>query len=263
MLCVVSGSTLLFVSTIIQYWTPYYLKKVLYVEESAVDIAFIVTCVTSPTLGILFGGFIIQKFGGYESKNCLNICCIFGIFCLVIAIPITQFDTIGGFATFLWIFLFFGGAIIPNIIGISLSTLPNELRGSANSSTNFFNNIIGFILAPILYGFISERTKSSPRFAYGFSVIYSVVPLFFMCLANYYRRKDFFNIKNTIKENIKQENDVSKIEKLGIILDKENQILNQQIDSEDVEEVNISQVKIEVSFIIFYKLLFLDGGPRW
>jgi hypothetical protein len=79
-----------------------------------------------------------------------------------------------------------------------------------------------------------------------------------MCLANYFRRKDFFNNKNIAKENIKQENDVSKIEKSGIILNKDNQTLNQQYDSNNMGEINISQVKIEVSLKYLFTKLILD-----
>jgi hypothetical protein len=118
MLCVAAYFSLMFISTIIQFWTSDYLKIVIKAESSMILVSFILTCLTAPVLGIITGGCIVQKFGGYESKNALNVCSVFGILAVLFAIFITQLDSLVGFATFLWIFLFFGGCIVPNLIGI-------------------------------------------------------------------------------------------------------------------------------------------------
>jgi MFS family permease len=203
MLCVAANSILLFISTIIQFWTSDYLEKVLKFEKSFILISFVLTCITAPTLGIIFGACVVQKFGGYESKNSLLICCVFAILCVMCSFPITQFNSVPGFVTFLWLFLFFGGSIVPNIIGITLSSLPNNLRAAGNSSTNFFNNLIGFIPAPFFYGIIFEKTKeSSPKFAYGLSVLISFSVLILMIIANIFWRRKFQETPKVAVEQI-------------------------------------------------------------
>ncbi len=82
-------------------------------------------------------GAIVQKMGGYETKQALNILGIYGIFAVLFSIFIIQFNSLIGFAAFLGLFLFFGWCIVPNLMGVILSSLPSELRASGNSATNF------------------------------------------------------------------------------------------------------------------------------
>lgn len=250
MLCVAAYFSLMFISTIIQFWTSDYLKIVIKAESSMILVSFILTCLTAPVLGIITGGCIVQKFGGYESKNALNVCSVFGILAVLFAIFITQFDSLVGFATFLWIFLFFGGCIVPNLIGITLCSVPHELRAAASSSTNFFNSIFGFTPAPYFYGLLFNKTKHhSPKFAYGFSCTYSVVVFILIVLANYFRRKDFQTVTNE-KEEIS-----SKVEKSAEINFKKADFTNQQeiisnnntrIANKHNNVIDVSDVKIEV-----------------
>lgn len=250
MLCVAGYFSLMFISTIIQFWTSDYLKIVIKAESSMILVSFILTCLTAPVLGIITGGCIVQKFGGYESKNALNVCSVFGILAVLFAIFITQFDSLVGFATFLWIFLFFGGCIVPNLIGITLCSVPHELRAAASSSTNFFNSIFGFTPAPYFYGLLFNKTKHhSPKFAYGFSCTYSVVVFILIVLANYFRRKDFQTVTNEKEEKS------SKVEKSVEINFKKADFTNQQeimsnnntrIANKHNNVIDVSDVKIEV-----------------
>ena len=115
--CVLAVCVLNFISTAIQYWVSDYFKNVLKFDEDSVFICFVITCVTAPTLGIIVGGCIVQKYGGYESKKSIFFVLGFGIICASDAILITFQKTIIGYSIVLWIFLFFGGAMVPNLIG--------------------------------------------------------------------------------------------------------------------------------------------------
>jgi len=59
-----SGTVLFYIVTVIQFWISNYLKDVLHIEDKEIFISFVITCVTSPTLGIIIGGWIVQKAGG-------------------------------------------------------------------------------------------------------------------------------------------------------------------------------------------------------
>ena len=83
---------------------------------------FVLTAITSPTLGVFFGGWIIDRLGGYKGKKqrskSLSICCIFGACACSVAFPCTFFGhwfylTI----FFLWALLFFGAATLPACTG--------------------------------------------------------------------------------------------------------------------------------------------------
>ncbi len=111
-----SVTTLLFISTAIVYWTSDYLEKVLLVPTHKILIVFIITCITAPSLGIVVGGCIVQKLGGYEAKHSITICFLFSLIAWILAIPIYWLE-FTGFAICLWLILFFGGSIIPNLMG--------------------------------------------------------------------------------------------------------------------------------------------------
>jgi MFS family permease len=183
---------LLFIVTAIQYWISDYLKIVLKIEETVITIAFVVTCVTAPTLGIILGGIVVQKYGGYEKKVASLICVIFSVLagCCSIAIPI--FSDIVGFAIFLWLFFFFGGAIVPNIVGIYLSSLPVELRGAGNSVSNVLINGLGYLPAPYIYGAIFDNTVNThPRMSLAITVNYCWVGVILLIVSMILRFREF------------------------------------------------------------------------
>ncbi len=154
---------LLFIVTAITFWISDYLKFVMNTQESLILTLFVVTCVTAPTTGIVVGGCLVQKLGGYEAKIASRFVVICGIISAACSIAIPLFDNIIGFAIFLWLFLGFGSAIVPNIIGIYISSLPIELRGSGNSVSNTLINAVGYLPAPYIYGAIMDATNHSNK----------------------------------------------------------------------------------------------------
>ncbi len=184
---------LLFISTAIQFWTSSYLINVVKIEQKVVFVAFVVSCITAPTLGILVGGYIVHKCGGYEGRKSLFICSIYGLFALLTGIPIVFCNDILSFAIFLWLFLFFGGSIVPNLMGIILSSLPHQMRAAGNSVTLFITTVLGFLPAPIVYGIIYDATKKTkaPKLAYGIIINYSVASLILIIIGTIIREREF------------------------------------------------------------------------
>jgi MFS family permease len=192
MISTASVVVLLFIVTAIQYWITDYLTIVIQADRDAITIAFVVTCVTAPTLGIIIGGCIVQRYGGYESKVASLWCVIFaGIAgCCSISIPI--FNDIIGFAIVLWLFFFFGGAIVPNIVGIYISSLPIELRGAGNSFSNTLINGFGYLPAPYVYGAVFDATADvNKKISLAAVVNYCWVGVALLALSMYYRYKSF------------------------------------------------------------------------
>ena len=58
---------LFFVVTGIQYWTPDYMQEVLHANHDTVTIYFSVTTLSGPVAGVVVGGILTTKLGGYSS----------------------------------------------------------------------------------------------------------------------------------------------------------------------------------------------------
>lgn len=206
------------------------------IDETVVFIAFVVSCVTAPTFGIIIGGYIVHKCGGYEGRKSLLICTLYGLCAFLTGIPIVFCNGILSFALFLWLFLFFGGSIVPNLTGIILSSLPNNLRAAGNSVTLFITTLIGFLPAPIVYGTIYEATKftNAKRLAYGLIINYSVIALILITIGTIIREREF---KKRIKKN----------ETMKYAADLENKLQQNKSENENLKDN--SEVKIESSHI--------------
>ena len=75
-------TSLYFVVTGVQYWGTAYLSVTLSARMPLVNLLFIVCAATGPTLGVFFGGYVIDVLGGYRGMRqrvvALELCCVFG-----------------------------------------------------------------------------------------------------------------------------------------------------------------------------------------
>ena len=76
------------------------------------------------------------------------------LFACCSAIPMPWIDDLVGVIVCLWLLLFFGGFIMPNLTGILLNSVPPKERAVANSVANFFYNLLGYLPAPFAYGLV-------------------------------------------------------------------------------------------------------------
>jgi len=112
-----SVTCLFFVITGVQFWISYYMNIVLGINEQTVFVCFSIVCITAPTLGVIAGGFIIQKFGGYNDTSSIDICLKLGYVAAIISCPVPFVSSLSVFVFLLWLLLFFGGAIVPGLTG--------------------------------------------------------------------------------------------------------------------------------------------------
>lgn len=202
-------TSLIFVSTAIVFWSNDYCRNVLFAKQGEILSVFIIVCLSGPILGILAGGAVIDKFaGGYEGKHSLTYGLVFVSLAMASGLPVRVADTLYTFALILWGILFFGGASIPSIQGVMISSLKPDQRASGYSISNIFLNGLGFLPAPFLYGFIYELSKKNdPKLAMMVTLYSSAVGAVFIVLAMMYRLKhwDRLNEKtnNPLEENEK------------------------------------------------------------
>jgi hypothetical protein len=255
--CALGLASLFFVITAVQYWGSDYMENVLGVKDKQYRmLSFSVVCITSPTLGVILGGWVISRIGGYESKHSILVCFIFAIFAGAFSIPVPVVDDLFSFTGYLWLVLFFGGAIVPPMTGILISTLPKHLRGPANSITCLISNSLGYLPAPYVYGVINNYYgKDSPRTAFMTIMYYSFTGVVFIIIAMYFRYR-FFNKLNQNKNlqmtsNLIQERKLSSSTR-GSIISTSNNIakifgsyLNVDENRNEIVEENLQEDDIE------------------
>ena len=143
----------------IQYWITYYLQTVIGADVDKVYILYALSSITGPTLGVLVGGVVTTKcVGGYTNKRALTVCFFVALLASLSAVPIPLFDDLVEVIIFLWLVLFFGGFIMPNLTGILLNSVAAKERAIANSVANFFYNLLGYLPSPFLYGLVTQLT---------------------------------------------------------------------------------------------------------
>ena len=73
---------LYFVVTGVQYWVPSYMLIAINQSPEQVNLSFIICAGTAPTMGVFFGGWLVDRLGGYREPKqrvkALKICLIFG-----------------------------------------------------------------------------------------------------------------------------------------------------------------------------------------
>jgi MFS family permease len=81
---------------------------------------------------------------------------------VICALPIPWFSEKKDFyfvGLLLWGVLFFGGFILPPVTGIMINSVPDSQKASANSIANLCYNLLGYLPAPLIYGFIATFTE--------------------------------------------------------------------------------------------------------
>lgn len=116
------------------------------------------TAITGPVLGATCGSILITKLGGYETLQSMRALLILGVLCAVIAIPIPFLRSFPLFIGFTWLFLFLGGAMMPSMTGVMISSVYKGWRPLANSFAQVMINLCGYLPSPVLYGLICSLT---------------------------------------------------------------------------------------------------------
>ena len=117
-------SSLYFVITGIQFWISDYLRTVLGQEKEKVFMSFALISITGPTSGVVIGGTILDRIGGYTGKGALDFCLFFGALACLSALPVPFLNNFMVICWLLWLVMFFGGALMPAVIGIKTTKTP-------------------------------------------------------------------------------------------------------------------------------------------
>jgi len=95
----------------------------MHIAEEVVFTTFGIVSITGPVTGVVIGGNVTTKLGGYNSKKSLYLTCSIALVCLFCAMPIPFVQNYPTFVALLWFLLFCGGFILPSMTGIMLNTV--------------------------------------------------------------------------------------------------------------------------------------------
>lgn len=127
-------------------------------EKEVVFSIFGFVSISGPVFGVIFGGVISSKLGGYNNPNSLYWTAAVSVFSVFMSVPIPYLgdDKVWIQIILLWFMLFCGGMMLPGIMGMMLNTVDENLKTTANSIANTSFNLLGFLPSPYIYGLISD-----------------------------------------------------------------------------------------------------------
>ena len=172
-------TALYFVVTSVQFWATEYLITGRGYDSHKVMLAFIITSATGPIFGVLFGGWIVDRVGGYRGGasqrfRCLSLLLLFGVLANLFADASTYWhppeeqETEGLLFVIgmIWFLLFFGGACLPALTGIFIDAVPSRFKALGSSMSQICFNC-GYAAAPILAGALMSSFQNSIKACHG------------------------------------------------------------------------------------------------
>lgn len=168
----ISLTALYFVVTAIQYWASEFFVKVFQRPAAEVTTVFDLVSATAPIAGVVIGSSTADKLGGIGSPaQVAKICridCLFAFLAMLAGLvagfvpPDVEDDVTGTFRFYvvvagIWVQLFFGGAMLPSVSGISIESVDRADRPIAASLSMLLCNLFGFVLGVFVPGALSQR----------------------------------------------------------------------------------------------------------
>ena len=192
---------------VVQYYGDKYMDKVLEIGGSIRFILFGLVCLLGPTSGMVFGGIICSKLGGYINRKSMTFVLISMAVASAVSMCIACHNINGLFVAAGWIYLFGIGAVVPPISGIIISCLEQNLRGDGFSICNCFNNLIGsfpssYVFSLLVDAFSQKDEKDRYKYAWMISMCYNFVGLIYVIIAGIFR----YRIKGDLSETDAEKN---------------------------------------------------------
>lgn len=108
------------------------------------------------------GGYVINSIGGYQEPKSIYFIWLFSAIGIGAGVVIPFVSTFYVSSILLWIVLFFGGAMVPGLTGMIMSSVQPQMRSFGNSKGEMIKNTLGYFPSPFLYGLVNHFS-SNPR----------------------------------------------------------------------------------------------------
>ena len=220
-------SSMFIIISAIQFWINDYMENGLLIQDEKKRLyAFAVVIITSPIIGIILGGIISGKIGGYDTEKAIYIPLIASFFDCVLANITPLTSNLYIFLPLFWIFLFLGSILLPVIHGIILVSVDKEYAGSASSASTLMYNFLGRLPGPNLYAFYKSLANDKHSRVPFWLLLNMALPSFFSVLICVKYQKEKYS--GSIKK-------VGKIKELDDIFNEKNK---SDINEEILDEKN-------------------------
>jgi MFS family permease len=194
-------AALFFVVTGIQFWITSYMTVTMDASFSLVLGSFTAISATAPVLGLLLGGWLVDRQGGYHGREgrarTAQLCTYFGLAAAVMNVILVFVRSISGTMVCVWLVLFWGGAMLPGSTGLLLSSVPQNLRAFSAAMSMFVYNIGGYGAGEIFPGICMQLAKGrgynqKATMQIGLDVVFlwSLFGVLWMYLASVMARKE-------------------------------------------------------------------------
>ena len=207
----------------VQFWINDYLEYGLLMEDEKKRLyAFAFVVITSPPAGIILGGILSGKVGGYDTEKAIYIPLITSFFVCILANIVPLTSNLFIFLPFFWIYLFLGSVLLPVANGIILVSVDKKYAGSANSVSTLIYNILGRLPGPNLYAFFkSQINDKNSRIPFWLLLNMAIPGFVAVLICVKFQKQKYRNLKNLnlteeeklIFDNKENENNIKKINK--------------------------------------------------
>ncbi|KAL8275528.1 hypothetical protein Esti_000479 [Eimeria stiedai] len=155
---VVGGLCSLFLEvTAIQFWSTKYFEQV---PTATVLLSFSLTAVTAPLLGILLGGVLVDRGGGYREgrQQMLSLLVVAALAagCVLCGAVAAAAKAFAAALVAIWLVLFLGGGILPPATGMVLACVSPERRTDASGFAILIYTLFGYMLGSFLPGVLND-----------------------------------------------------------------------------------------------------------
>ena len=153
-------SSMFIIVSAIQFWINDYLEFGHLIEDKNARLTcFTFVVVTAPAAGIILGGVLAGKVGGYDKEKAIYIPLFtsFGVVILANLCPI--FINLILFLPLFWTLLFLGSVLLPVANGIVIVSVEKKYSGSASAASILIYHILGRLPGPTLYAFLKSMVN--------------------------------------------------------------------------------------------------------
>ena len=196
----------------IQFWINDYLQYALKIEDAKTRLMmFGAVIITSPPLGMVIGGIILSKVGGYESEKAIYIPLISSLIVTIFANLAPLSTNAYLFVPLFWIYLFAGSTIIPSANGVSLVSVDKKFAGAASSLSILIYNVLGRFPGPNIYAsfksLVDDDTSRIPMW-----LVLNISVIGFLCVlfALRFNKKKFIKLREELLRKEKEDEEKNK-----------------------------------------------------
>ena len=147
-----------FITTGIQFWMTDYWVHAMGESKGMATIYFSVAAITGPVSGVVLGGVMFARIGGFQSPKAFSLCTL--IMCLgtLIGFPLPFIPNTIVQVILVWVQFFCGGFCLPALMSMQINNVPQSTKTTANSVANCVYNLLGYLPAPYIYGLVYDAT---------------------------------------------------------------------------------------------------------